>query len=76
MGTEPSAFSRDASVLKITGENHWIIAQAQAFGAHGEIVKRDLDANGFVSSVWIGGGKLVPEAALKAEVHDRYRAKA
>jgi D-alanyl-D-alanine carboxypeptidase len=65
----------DASVVQVTGKDTGSVAQAQAFGAHGEPARLERDATGHVANLWIGGGKFVAGQALQAEVRTRYGAK-
>jgi CubicO group peptidase (beta-lactamase class C family) len=62
----------DASELEITGADQGRIALATAMGNHGEPVRRTRGAGGEVEEVWLGGTRLLPEAAIKAELEERY----
>jgi CubicO group peptidase (beta-lactamase class C family) len=64
---------QDASEIEVTGPDEGRIALAGSFANHGETVRRERGANGSVSAVRLGGGTLLPEAALAAELTERYR---
>jgi CubicO group peptidase (beta-lactamase class C family) len=48
------------------------IVEAGGFGSYGEPVRLVRGEHGQVMSVWVGSGELIPEAALKAELLERY----
>ncbi len=62
----------DASVLAVTGRDRGRIALAPGFATHGEPVRRERNARGKVTAVWLGGGKLLPEAKVAREIVQRY----
>jgi CubicO group peptidase (beta-lactamase class C family) len=62
----------DASELEVTGADAGRIALATGLGNHGEPVRRHRSKNGAVEEVWLGGTRLLPEAAIAAELEARY----
>jgi CubicO group peptidase (beta-lactamase class C family) len=58
----------DASEIEVTGPDEGRIALAPGFGSQGERVRLVRDAAGVPVEFWIGGMRLRPEAALKAEM--------
>jgi CubicO group peptidase (beta-lactamase class C family) len=62
----------DASELKITGRDRGTIALAAGYANHGEPVRRERDARGRVSALWLSGSKLLHEAPVAAEMRRRY----
>jgi len=56
----------------IEGPDEARIVEAGGFGAYGEPVRLARSKRGKVTSVWIGSGEMVPEAALKADLLERY----
>jgi CubicO group peptidase (beta-lactamase class C family) len=65
----------DASVLAISGRDRGRIALAPGFAAHGEPVRRERNARGRVTALWLAGARLLPEAAITREIAQRYRRK-
>ncbi len=61
----PGATGRD-------GTRHGLIANAPGLMSHGEPARVDYDGRGRAKAVWLGGMKLVPEAALARELAARY----
>ena len=64
---------QDASEIEVIGPDEGRIALAGSFGHHGEPVRRARGADGAVSTLRLGGGIYLPEAALAAELAERYR---
>jgi CubicO group peptidase (beta-lactamase class C family) len=64
----------DASEITVTGKDEGRIALAGSFAHHGEPARLDRGADGAVTALSIGGGRLLPEAALAAELAARYPA--
>jgi D-alanyl-D-alanine carboxypeptidase len=62
----------DASEVEIIGPDEGRIALAGSFAHHGERLRLERDAAGTVIAVWLGGTRLLPEAAIAAELADRY----
>lgn len=62
----------DATEVALTGKDKGRIALANGYHSHGEPVRRVRDNSGMVTEVWLGGGKLLPEAELAAEMEARY----
>jgi hypothetical protein len=62
----------DASVLAISGRDRGRIALAPGFAAHGEPVRRERNARGRVTALWLAGARLLPEAAIAREIEQRY----
>ena len=62
----------DASEVEVTGADAGRIALATGLGNHGEPVRRHRSKNGAVEEVWLGGTRLLPEAAIAAELEARY----
>lgn len=62
----------DASELAITGRDRGTIALATGYASHGEPVRRERDARGRVTALWLSGNKLLREAASAAELRRRY----
>jgi len=48
------------------------IVEASGFHSYGEPVRLVRNKRGKVTSVWVGSGEMVPEAALKADLLSRY----
>lgn len=61
-----------ASELTVTGRDKGRIAAAGGFDHHGEPVRLERDKKGAVEAVWLAGVKLVSEAAITAELTERY----
>jgi CubicO group peptidase (beta-lactamase class C family) len=62
----------DASELAIGDEDRGRITLAAGTANHGETVRLVRDASGKPVEFWLGGGKLLPEAAAVAELNQRY----
>jgi CubicO group peptidase (beta-lactamase class C family) len=62
----------DASLLAVNGRDRGRIALAPGFAAHGEPVRRERDARGKVTALWLAGAKLLPEAKIARELAQRY----
>ena len=60
--------------LTVTGPDQARISQSGAFGSYGEPARLLRGADGAVTSVQVAGGRLIPEAALAAELTARYEA--
>jgi len=63
----------DAVELVDVGETTARIGKAHGFSSHGEAARLELDADGRASALWLGGSRLLPEAAMAAEVRQRFR---
>jgi CubicO group peptidase (beta-lactamase class C family) len=63
----------DAVELIDVGETTARIGKAHGFSSHGEGARLELDANGRPGALWLGGSRLLPEAAMTAEVRQRFR---
>jgi CubicO group peptidase (beta-lactamase class C family) len=62
----------DASELAVTGHDHGRIALAGGFASHGEPTRLVRGGRGRVTELWLGGGKLLPEAKVEREMTARY----
>jgi D-alanyl-D-alanine carboxypeptidase len=63
----------DAVELIDVGETTARIGKAHGFSSHGEAARLELDTEGRPSALWLGGSRLLPEAAMAAEVRQRFR---
>lgn len=63
----------DAIELIDVGETTARIGKAHGFSSHGEGARIELDADGQPRALWLGGSRLLPEAAMTAEVRQRFR---
>jgi CubicO group peptidase (beta-lactamase class C family) len=64
----------DASEITVTAKDRGRISLANGYGSHGEGVRRVRGRDGKVNELWFAGGKLLPEAAIVAEIEARYGA--
>jgi hypothetical protein len=73
--TQPAQLSPllDAVELIDVGETTARIGKAHGFSSHGEGARLELDAGGRPGALWLGGSRLLPEAAMAAEVQQRFR---
>jgi len=73
--TQPAQLSPllDAVELIDVGETTARIGKAHGFSSHGEGARLELDAEGRPGALWLGGSRLLPEAAMAAEVQQRFR---
>jgi D-alanyl-D-alanine carboxypeptidase len=62
----------DASEIEITEQDAGRVALATGLANHGEPVHRCRGADGAVEEVWLGGIRLLPEAAIAKELAARY----
>ncbi|HXP77776.1 MAG TPA: serine hydrolase domain-containing protein [Stellaceae bacterium] len=62
----------DASELEVTGRDRGRIALAGGFASHGEQTRLMRAGRGRVTELWLGGAKLLPEAAVAREMAARY----
>jgi D-alanyl-D-alanine carboxypeptidase len=62
----------DATEAEITGPDEASIVLAGSFAHHGERLRRERDAQGAVVAIRHGGTRLLPEAAIAAELAARY----
>ncbi len=62
----------DATEVALTGKDKGRITLANGYNSHGEPVRRVRDKSGVVAEVWLGGGKLLSEADIAAEMVARY----
>jgi D-alanyl-D-alanine carboxypeptidase len=49
------------------------IGKAPGFANHGETARLEFDDDGQPSALWLGGSRLLPEAAMAKEVRQRFR---
>ena len=63
----------DAVELIDVGETTARIGKAHGFSSHGEGARLELDTDGRPGALWLGGSRLLPEAAMAAEVQQRFR---
>jgi D-alanyl-D-alanine carboxypeptidase len=49
------------------------IGKAPGFAVHGEAARLEFDGEGRPTALWLGGSKLLPEAAMAEEVRRRFR---
>jgi CubicO group peptidase (beta-lactamase class C family) len=75
MAVTPGFFNplMDASEITVTGKDRGRIAQATGFGNQGEDVRLIRGRNRTVVAVQFAGARLLPEAAVAAEIKRRYR---
>ncbi len=66
----------DASEIEIEAPDQGRIAKASGFGSPGEVARLNRNGQGVVESIRLGGARLVSEAALSAEMLERYAAPA
>jgi CubicO group peptidase (beta-lactamase class C family) len=73
--TQPAQASPllDAVELIDVDETTARIGKAHGFSSHGERARLELDADGRPGALWLGGSRLLPEAAMAAEVQQRFR---
>ena len=64
---------QDASEIAVTGPDTGTIRQAGGFANYGEAAGLLRDGTGAVAELHLGGTRLLPEAALAAEMTQRYR---
>jgi len=69
--TLPNPFM-DASEISVSGADCGRISLASGFAHHGEQVRRVRGSNGKVHEVWLGGMRFQAEAAVAAELEQRY----
>jgi CubicO group peptidase (beta-lactamase class C family) len=62
----------DASEVVVSGRDRGRIALAPGFAAQGEPVRRERNARGRVTALWLAGARLLPEAAIAREIVQRY----
>ena len=62
----------EGSEIEVLGPDRGRIARAPGFLSPGEPVRRVRGADGAVREVWLGGGKLVAEEAMREELETRY----
>jgi D-alanyl-D-alanine carboxypeptidase len=63
----------DAIELENVGAATARIGKAPGFANHGESARLEFDGEGQPSALWLGGSKLLPEAAMAEEVRRRFR---
>jgi CubicO group peptidase (beta-lactamase class C family) len=66
----------DAAEIVVSGRDSGRLDPANGYSSHGEPVRRERDAAGRVSAVWLGGALLRPEAAVHADLQANYAAPA
>ncbi|HYF07948.1 MAG TPA: serine hydrolase domain-containing protein [Acetobacteraceae bacterium] len=64
----------EATRIAVTRRDQGRIIRAPGFGSHGEAARIVRDRNGRAAALWLGGTKLLPEAAMAEELRDRYEA--
>jgi CubicO group peptidase (beta-lactamase class C family) len=69
--TLPNPFT-DASEISVSGADCGRISLASGYAHHGEQVRRVRGSNGKVHEVWLGGMRFQAEAAVAAELEQRY----
>ena len=57
----------------VTGKDKCMIERASGYHSPGQAMRLVRDAKGRPAEVWLGGGKLLPKAALMAEAAAKYR---
>jgi len=57
----------------VTGRDTGDITLANGYSSHGEPVRRERDASGQVSAVWLAASEMSPEALVVADMTKRYR---
>jgi CubicO group peptidase (beta-lactamase class C family) len=74
IGAAPGLFNpfMDASEVALTGRDSGRIVLANGYAAHGETVRRVRNKAGRITELWWGGGKLLSEAKVVAEMEKRY----
>jgi hypothetical protein len=72
--TQPAQISPllDAIELIDVGETTARIGKAHGLSSHGEGARLELDADGRPCALWLGGTRLLPKAAMAAEVRQRF----
>lgn len=66
-------FDGAVTEFAITGKDRGLIQQTSAYNSPGQAVRLVRDRKGRPAELWVGGSKLLPKAALLAEVTGRYR---
>jgi len=59
----------DVAEIVVSGRDAGRLDPANGYSSHGEPVRRERDAGGQVSAVWLGGSMLRPEAAVRADMN-------
>lgn len=62
----------NATELAVNGPDEAHVIEGNSFGIFGERVRRIRDAAGIVTEIYLGSGKVVPEAALAQELLAKY----
>ncbi|HXJ77869.1 MAG TPA: serine hydrolase domain-containing protein [Candidatus Methylomirabilis sp.] len=62
----------DASEIAVTGRNTGRIALANGYGSHGEPVRCVRARSGRITTLWLGGAKLMSGARVGREMEGRY----
>ena len=62
----------DATEIDIVGDDEGRVARGSGFQSVGERVRRVRGPDGSAAELWIGGGKLLPEAGFRDELVSRY----
>jgi hypothetical protein len=62
----------DAAEIVVSGRDAGRLDPANGYASHGESVRRERDAAGRVSAVWLGGTMLRSEAAVHADLEASY----
>lgn len=72
----PAAFAPffEASEIEVTGTDEGRIAKCTGYGSPGEPVRLVRAADGTVEAIQLAASRLLPEAALAAEMRERYGA--
>jgi D-alanyl-D-alanine carboxypeptidase len=62
----------DATEIAVSGKDEGQMVLAPGFAHHGEGARRIRGKDGAVEEVWLGGTRFLPQAAVVAELQDRY----
>ncbi|MGO4674065.1 serine hydrolase domain-containing protein [Bosea sp. 2YAB26] len=62
----------DAGEIAVEAPDQGRLSKASGFNSPGETARLVRDSTGAIESIWLGGAHLVSEAALRAEMLDRY----
>jgi hypothetical protein len=62
----------DVAEITVSGRDTGRMTLANGYSRHGEAVRRQRDDTGEVSGIWLGGSLLRLEAAVSADMAQRY----
>jgi hypothetical protein len=62
----------DAAEIEVSGRNTGRLDPANGYNSYGETVRRQRNASGQVSEIWLGGTRLRPEAEVAADLQEHY----